>query len=133
MTVTCAEFTNTLLFSALILTVPPDKVGKLSLASPVVRRLEYPTVPLITWYSRMLDSCWVVRVEVWALTALKAASEGAKIVTSLRESTAVRRLVALSPLARDVRLLETAAVEGGGGTVKTVSMIWITPPLNIIF
>lgn len=64
--------------------------------------------------------------------AWKAALEGAKMVMSLRESTAVRRLVFLRAPAMAVSWESTAEVEGAMGTVRTVSIMWRTPPENMI-
>jgi hypothetical protein len=63
----------------------------------------------------------------------KALLDGAKIVTSLRLSTVETRFVEVRPPARAVSWLSIAESEGERGMVRTVSRMWITPPLNIIF
>lgn len=64
--------------------------------------------------------------------AWNAALEGAKMVTSLRSSTAEMRDVAMRAPARAVRLESMALKEGMSGTVITVSIICNTPPVNMI-
>ncbi len=64
--------------------------------------------------------------------AWKAAFEGAKMVTSLRLSTAGTRFTWVRAPARAVRELSTADMAGERGIVRTVSMMWITPPENMI-
>lgn len=62
----------------------------------------------------------------------KASLEGAKIVTSLRESTGATREVVVRAPARDNRFESIADMDGEMGMVRTVSTMCITPPLNII-
>lgn len=88
-------------------------------------------MPLMTWYSRMLASCSVVKLPAAVPIAWKAALDGAKIVTSLRLSTAEMRLVWVRAPASAVRLLSTAEKERDMGTVRTVSIICMTPPSNM--
>lgn len=62
----------------------------------------------------------------------KAALEGAKIVTSLKPSNAEPTVVWFNAPAKAVSPLSTADMEGGRGRVRTVSMIWMIPPVNMI-
>jgi len=55
--------------------------------------------------------------------AWNAALEGAKTVTSLRESTAPTSLAAVRAPAREVRFAATAVVLMLGGRVRTESMM----------
>lgn len=64
--------------------------------------------------------------------APNAALEGAKIVTSFSPLTVEIRLVALRAVANVVNPAATAVVESEVGTVRTVSIMWITPPVNLI-
>lgn len=65
--------------------------------------------------------------------ASNAAFEGAKIVTSERKSTVETSLAAVNAPAREVRFAATAVVESEAGRVRTVSMMWITPPVKLTF
>jgi hypothetical protein len=65
-------------------------------------------------------------------TAPNAALEGAEIVTSFSPLTVEIRLVALRAEANNVNPVATAVVESEVGMVRTVSMMWITPPVNLI-
>jgi hypothetical protein len=129
---TCAELTNTFPSVTSTIRLPPCTVGKLSFASSMVSKLEYPTVPWITWYWSIDESCVVDKLPVAEPMAWNAALEGAKMVTSLRPSTVVRRLVEARAPARAVRLLSIALNEGTWGMLITVSIMWRTPPLNVI-
>jgi len=62
--------------------------------------------------------------------AEKASLEGAKIVTSIKESSVETRFAAVSAPAMDVRFAARAVPEGDWGTVRTVSIMWMTPPLK---
>lgn len=62
----------------------------------------------------------------------KAALVGAKIVTSVRESTVLTRLACVRAPAREVRPVSRAVVESFGGMGRTVSISWIMPPLNCV-
>jgi len=117
---TLALFTKTLpLLSILIFTLPPARVPSVVLDS----KLLYPTVPLITWYSKTLANCSVLRLLTVVSIAWNAALDGAKTVTSCRESTALTRLTAVKALARDVRFKEPAVLEMGMGAVRTRSIM----------
>jgi hypothetical protein len=61
-----------------------------------------------------------------------ASLDGAKMVASFSPSTAVTRLVFVRPPASDVSLESMAVMDGEIGIVRTVSMMCMTPPLNII-
>lgn len=65
--------------------------------------------------------------------AWKAELDGAKIVTSGRESTALTRLADVRAPAREVRFAATAVEETDWGIVRTRSMMWITPPVKFRF
>ena len=67
------------------------------------------------------------------LMAEKAALEGAKMVTSSNESTVETRFAADRAPAMDVRFAANAVPEGDCGTVRTVSITWITPPVKFRF
>lgn len=73
----------------------------------------------------------VLREDVAEPMAWKAALEGAKMVTSLRESTAETRFVCVKAPAKAVSWESIAEPEAERGIVKTVSMMWITPPVNM--
>lgn len=53
-------------------------------------------------------------------------------MTSFSSSTAVTRFVEFRAPARAVRRESMADVLGGGGTVRTVSRMWSTPPVKVI-
>lgn len=74
----------------------------------------------------------VLEEEVAEPIAWNAAFEGAKMVTSLRESTAVTRLAFVKAPARAVSWESMADIAGDRGMVRTVSIMWITPPVNIM-
>ena len=65
--------------------------------------------------------------------AWNAAFEGANMVTSERESTVWTRLAAVNAPASEVRFAATAVVESEAGRVRTLSMMWITPPVKFTF
>ncbi len=65
--------------------------------------------------------------------AWNAALEGAKIVISRRLSTVETRLASVSAPAREVRFNDVAVSAGDGGMVRTVLMMWIVPPVKLIF
>jgi hypothetical protein len=121
--VTCALLTKTFLSTLSILILSPITVGKLSFASPLVNKLEYPTVPLITWYSRILASCVSESEDAAEPISWNALLDGAKIVTSFNESTVETRLVCVKAPARAVSSESIADIAGDKGTVSTVSMI----------
>lgn len=129
--VTCALFTKTFLSVASTINSVPISDGKVSFANPVINNVLYPTVPLMMWYSRIDDNWVVLREDVAEPMAWKAAFEGAKIVTSLRLSTAETRLVVVRAPARAVSSESMAELAGERGMVRTVSMMWITPPVNM--
>jgi hypothetical protein len=129
--VTIAASTKTFPLTASTATSVPIKLGNVSFANPVIKRGLYPTVPLITWYSRILVSWVLLNEEVAEPIRWKAAFEGAKIVTSLRESTAETRFAFVRAPAREVNWESIADIAGLRGRVRTVSRIWITPPVNI--
>lgn len=62
--------------------------------------------------------------------AAKAALVGAKMVRSGVVSTAATRSAVVRAPASAVRLAARAVVEALAGTVRTVSMMWTTPPEN---
>jgi len=124
--ITLAELTNTAPPSTVIVTLPPFTV----LSVVLVNKLLYPTVPCTTWYVRMDVSAVVEIFDSAEPIAANAALLGAKMVTSLSPSTVERRPVELRALARVVRFAARAVLEGASGMVRTVSMMWITPPLN---
>jgi len=86
----------------------------------------------MTWYSMMIASCIVLNALAAEPIAWKAALEGAKMVISLRLSTAETRFTWVRAPARAVRELSTADIAGERGIVRTVSMMWITPLENMI-
>ena len=53
------------------------------------------------------------------------------MVTSERPLTVPVRLAVVSASSRDVRPAATAVSESDSGIVRTVSIMWITPPLNV--
>jgi hypothetical protein len=79
----------------------------------------------------MLASCMVVKAEVAEPMAWNAAFEGAKIVTSFRELTAETRDVCVRAPVRAVSCESRAELEGERGIVRTESIMWITPPVNM--
>lgn len=62
-----------------------------------------------------------------------ASFEGAKIVTSVRESTVLTRSACVRAPAREVRLRDMAVLEGDVGRVRTLEIMWIVPPVKDIF
>lgn len=104
-TITLALFTKTDPSSIVIVTFLPATVGIDSL----VKSVEYPTVPFMTWYSRMLASWAVLRLPTAEPIAWKAALEGAKMVTSCRLSTVLARLVCMRAPTRAVTGLRVSA------------------------
>lgn len=80
----------------------------------------------------MLVSWLVLRPGSADPMAPNAALEGAKIVTSFSPLTVVIKLLALRAEASDVNPAATAVAESEAGMVRTVSMMWITPPVNLI-
>jgi hypothetical protein len=65
--------------------------------------------------------------------ASNAALDGAKMVTSFSPSTVATRLAIPKAPARDVRPAATVVAESDNGKVRTVSMMWITPPVKLTF
>jgi hypothetical protein len=61
----------------------------------------------------------------------KASLVGAKMVRSGVSSTALTRFVALRAPYKAVRLAARAVSEVLTGRVRTVSMIWTTPPVKL--
>jgi len=59
--------------------------------------------------------------------AWKAAFEGAKMVTSLRPFTVLTRLALVSAPANEDNPAAIAVSDGLWGSVRTESMMWITP------
>jgi hypothetical protein len=78
-------------------------------------------------------NCSVLRFPTAEPMASKASLEGAKMVTSERELTVGTRLAAVKAPVREVRLAAAAVEESEVGMVRTVSIIWITPPVKLIF
>lgn len=72
----------------------------------------------------------VERLLVAEPIAWKAALEGAKIVRSLRSSMAATRFAAVRAPTREVRPALIAVTLSDSGTVRTVSMMWTTPPVK---
>ena len=62
--------------------------------------------------------------------AWNAAFDGAKIVTSFKPSTVETRSAVVRAPVREVRFAPAAVLDGDCGTVKTVSITWMTPPEN---
>jgi len=77
----------------------------------------------MTWYSRMEASWAVVRVPTAEPIAWKAALEGAKIVTSWRESTVETRFACVRAPVRAVRFAAAAVEASDSGIVRTVSIM----------
>jgi hypothetical protein len=65
--------------------------------------------------------------------AWKAAFEGAKIVTSRRESTVETREACVRAPTREVRFAAEAVAASEAGMVRTVSIMWRTPPVKLRF
>jgi hypothetical protein len=63
--------------------------------------------------------------------AWKALFEGAKIVTSCNESRAFTSLACVRAPVRAVRFAAAAVAESDSGIVRTVSIMWITPPVKL--
>jgi hypothetical protein len=116
---TLALLTNTFPSTTVIVTLPPPSVGSVVLDN----KLLYPTVPFTTWYVRIFDSCSVLNVDSAEPIASNAELEGAKIVTSRSESTALTRLADVRAPAREVRFAATAVEETGSGIVRTRSIM----------
>jgi hypothetical protein len=81
----------------------------------------------------MLVSWLTLRLPSTEPMAPKAALEGAKMVTSDNPLTVETKLAVVRAEARDVRPAATAVAESEAGMVRTVSMTWITPPVNMMF
>ncbi len=79
----------------------------------------------------MLVNWSTVRFAAAGPRAAKAALVGAKMVTSFKPSTVETRFAVVKAPAREVRPAATAVLESAIGTVRTVSMTWMTPPLNL--
>jgi hypothetical protein len=82
---------------------------------------------------RILVNCSVLNVDSAEPIAWNAEFEGAKIVTSRSESTALTRLADVRAPAREVRFAATAVEETGSGIVRTRSIMWMTPPVKFRF
>jgi len=65
--------------------------------------------------------------------AWNAAFDGANMVTSERVSTVSTRLTADNAPAREVKFAASAVAESDAGRVRTVSMMWMTPPVKLTF
>lgn len=63
--------------------------------------------------------------------AWNAAFEGAKMVTSWRESTVETRFACVSAPASAVRLAAVAVAASDSGMVRTVSIMWRMPPVKL--
>ena len=90
-------------------------------------------MPLTTWYSRIEVNWAVERDPTAEPIAWKAALEGAKMVTSWRESTVETRLASVSAPVRAVRFAAAAVAASDSGIVRTVSIMWRTPPVKLRF
>lgn len=88
-------------------------------------------MPWTTWYWRMEDACSVVRFASAEAMLANAALDGAKMVTSLSSSTVEVRLVAFNAPTIAVRPAANAVSDGDSGMVKSLSMMWMTPPVKL--
>jgi hypothetical protein len=79
----------------------------------------------------MLVSWLTLRLATAEPMAPKAALEGAKMVTSDNPLTVETKLAVVRAEARDVRPAAIAVAESEAGMVRTVSMMWITPSVNL--
>jgi len=97
----------------------------------LLRDVEYNGLePLMTWYSRVETR---VSFEAFARTEAmleKAELFGAKMVTSLRPLTAPKRPVALRAPYAAVSFALTRVSETLVGTVRSLLMTWIVPPVK---
>ena len=80
----------------------------------------------------MLVSWLTLRLATAEPMAPKAALEGAKMVTSDNPLTVETKLAVVRAEARDVRPAAIAVTESEAGMVRTVSMMWITPSVNLM-
>lgn len=90
-------------------------------------------VPLTTWYSRIAAKSAVEMFARAEPMRWKAALLGAKMVTSARASTAETRLVLVRAPARELRPAATAVEDAFPGIVRTLSIMWTTPPVKLTF
>lgn len=65
--------------------------------------------------------------------AWNAALEGAKMVISLRESTVSTSPAFAKAPASEVRFRDVAVLAGEVGMVRTLEMMWIVPPVKLMF
>ena len=116
---TLALLTKTEPFKIVMVTSLPWRV---LIEVPFDRSVLYATVPLITWYSRILDNCARLKLPTAEPMAWKAALLGTKTVTSVKPSTAPTRLVSVRAPAAALRPASIAVAEMFNGIVRTASM-----------
>ncbi len=90
-------------------------------------------MPCTTWYVKIDEMASVERFPLVKTEpmAWKASLEGAKMVTSVSASTVSVKFVAVRAPAREVTFNEPAVSETDWGIVRTLSMIWMTPPVKL--
>jgi hypothetical protein len=126
---TLAELTNTCAPSLRTVMFCPCSVGSViwsALNKSVLNRICCAR----TWYPRMPTRSSVVKLPSADPMALNASFDGAKMVTSESELTVLTSPAAVKAPASEVRPVLMAVCAGLAGTVRTVSMTWMTPPSN---